>query len=91
MTMKDYLEHLLVEKSAEHEFDEKAVYEAASLITGSFVYNLYQLLWLNDLNNAAIVKSICRSYGIKEYFSDKLPVVDFLKYLQAMVKRTQQK
>lgn len=38
-----------------------------------------------------IVKSTCQRNGIKEFFSDKLPVSEFIKYLQAMIDRTKNK
>ena len=35
-----------------------------------------------------ISKNVCYTNGIKEYFSDKQPVSEFIKYLKTMIART---
>jgi len=38
-----------------------------------------------------ITKHTCKKNGIKDFFSDKLPVRDFIKYLNTMIERTKAK
>jgi len=66
MTTREFIEYLLTEEQSEGAIDEKVAYEAASLVTGSFVYNLYELLWLNDLSVPAITAHLQKLYDSKE-------------------------
>ena len=66
MTTSEFIEYLLTEEQSERTIDEKAAYEAASLVTGSFVYNLYELLWLNDLSVPAITAHLQKMYDGNE-------------------------
>ena len=42
----ELLEYLLKTKNPPEPLDEAAAYEASSLVSGSFVYNLQRALWL---------------------------------------------
>ena len=49
MPANELLEYLLKTKNPPEPLDEDAAYEASSLVSGSFVYNLHRALWLEGL------------------------------------------
>ena len=49
MNANELLEYLLETKNPPEPLDEAAAYEASSLVSGSFVYNLHRALWLEGL------------------------------------------
>jgi len=54
MTANELLEYLLETKKPSGPLDEAAAYEASSLVSGSFVYNLHRALWLEGLEMQAV-------------------------------------
>jgi hypothetical protein len=49
MTTSEFTRYLFREPTVtEESIDEEVVYAAASLVSGSFLYKLYELLWLNE-------------------------------------------
>ena len=68
MTTSEYSRYLFQEPIVtEESIDEEAVYEAASLVSGSFLYRLYELLWLNDYPMESLTEHLESLYDQKEY------------------------
>lgn len=68
MTTSDYVRYLFREsKTTAESIDEEAVCEAASLVSGSFLYKLYELLWLNDYPMESLTKHLENLYDSEEY------------------------
>jgi hypothetical protein len=68
MTTSEYARYLFGDPTiTEESIDEEAVYEAASLVSGSFLYKLYELLWLNDYPMESLTEHLESLYDNKEY------------------------
>jgi hypothetical protein len=68
MTTSEYVRYLFQKQATtEKIIDEAAVYEAASLASGSFLYKLYEMLWLNDLDMESLTDHLESLYDRKEY------------------------
>ena len=68
MTASEYSRYLFQEPiGSEESIDEQAVYEASSLVSGSFLYRLYELLWLNDYPMESLTEHLESLYDQKEY------------------------
>jgi len=68
MTASEYIRYLFQEPiGSEDSIDEEAVYEAASLVSGNFLYRLYELLWLNDYPMENLTEHLESLYDRKEY------------------------
>ena len=48
--------------------DEKAAYEAAQLLSGSFTYLLYEALWMNDFDTDTITQHLESLYDSNNHF-----------------------
>ena len=68
MTVSEYV-HYLFQKPvvAEESIYEAAVYEASSLVSGSFLYRLYELLWLDDVPMESLTEHLEGLYDRAEY------------------------
>ena len=67
MSANELLEYLLETKNPPEPLDEAAAYEASSLISGSFVYNLHRALWLEGLTMQAVTDRLESLYDNGEY------------------------
>ena len=67
MFANELLECLLETKNPPEPLDEAAAYEASSLISGSFVYNLHRALWLEGLTMQAVTDRLESLYDNGEY------------------------
>ena len=71
MTTNEYLDCLLEVKRETQEpkaIDEAAAYEAAQLVSGSFVYPLYGMLWQYDLDMEVITEHLEALYDSGNHF-----------------------
>ena len=68
MAISEYVQFLFqAKKIKEESIDEKAVYETASLASGSFLYKLYELVWLSDIPMENLTEHLESLYDRKEY------------------------
>ena len=58
MNANELLEYLLETKNPPEPLDEAAAYEASSLVSGSFVYNLHRALWLEGLTMQTVTNRL---------------------------------
>jgi len=71
MTTYEYVEFILQsrnETSQPPKIDEAAVYETAQLVSGSFTYQLYETLWMNDFNMDAITDHLESLYDSGNHY-----------------------
>ena len=67
MSANELLEYLLETKNPPEPLDEASAYEASSLISGSFVYNLHRALWLEGLTMQTVTDRLESLYDNGEY------------------------
>jgi len=68
MTTSEYTRYLFQESAVTKEsINEAAVYESASLVSGSFLYKMYEMLWLNDFPMESLTEHLEGLYDRKEY------------------------
>ena len=67
MNANELLEYLLETKNPPEPLDEAAAYEASSLVSGSFVYNLHRALWLEGLTMQAVIDRLESLYDNGEH------------------------
>ncbi len=76
MTTSEYVHDMFGKSTINNQpINEAAVYEASSLVSGSFLYQLYELLWLNDIQMEKLTAHLESLYDNREYHGFLYPVV----------------